>query len=122
MLLLIDYQQLSTQTKFMLLKKEKLLQKEIINNSRKSIHRHKTVTSFCIGTKTLYDFVHKHPHVDFHPSEYVNNPSIIAQNDKMVSINSAIEVDLTGQVWRIRWVTVFSAASGDRSISSVAPP
>ena len=75
-----------------------LMQKGIINNSRKSIHRHKTVTSFCIGTKTLYDFVHKHPHVDFHPSEYVNNPSIIAQNDKMVSINSAIEVDLTGQV------------------------
>ena len=61
-----------------------LMQKGIINNSRKSIHRHKTVTSFCIGTKMLYDFVHKHPHVDFHPSEHVNNPSIIAQNGKMV--------------------------------------
>ncbi len=75
-----------------------LLQKGIINNSKKSIHRHKVVSSFCIGTRTLYDFVHKHPHIDFHPSEYVNNPAVIAQNEKMVSINSAIEVDLTGQV------------------------
>ena len=66
--------------------------------------------------------MHKHPHVDFHPSEYVNNPSIIAQNDKMVSINSAIEVDLTGQVVADSVDYRFLAASGDRSISYVAPP
>ena len=53
---------------------------------------------FLYRHQTPYDFVHKHPHVDFHPSEYVNNPSVIAKNEKMVSINSAIEVDLTGQV------------------------
>jgi len=51
-----------------------------------------------MGTKRLYDFVHNNPHVEFYPSEYVNNPINIAQNKKMVAINSAIQVDLTGQV------------------------
>lgn len=69
-----------------------------ITNSRKTIHRNKTITSFCIGTKQLYDYVDRNPHVEFHPSDYVNSPVTIARNHKMVAINSAIEVDLTGQV------------------------
>ncbi|OSM04352.1 GNAT family N-acetyltransferase [Magnetofaba australis] len=69
-----------------------------INNSRKSVHRGKIVTSFAMGSQKLYDFVHENPHVEFHPSEYVNNPAVIRKNDHHVSINSAIEVDLTGQV------------------------
>lgn len=70
----------------------------VINNRRKTYHQHKAVTSFCIGSKKLYDFVNNNPHIGFYPSEYVNSPANIARNEKMVSINSAIEVDLTGQV------------------------
>jgi acetyl-CoA hydrolase len=51
-----------------------------------------------MGTRRLYDFVHDNPMVELHPTEYVNDPFRIAQNDRMVAINSAIEVDLTGQV------------------------
>jgi acyl-CoA hydrolase/GNAT superfamily N-acetyltransferase len=75
-----------------------LMNRGIINNSQKTFHPGKTVTSFCMGTKRLYDFVDKNPHVEFYPSEYVNSPVNIARNDNMISINSAIEVDLTGQV------------------------
>ncbi len=75
-----------------------LYEKGVINNSQKAINQNKTITSFCIGSRKLYDFVHNNPHIQFHPSEYVNSPLVIAQNHKMVAINSAIEVDLTGQV------------------------
>lgn len=75
-----------------------LMKKGVINNSQKTFHPGKTVTSFCIGSKNLYDFVNQNPHVEFYPSEYVNSPTNIARNDKMVALNSAIEVDLTGQV------------------------
>jgi acyl-CoA hydrolase len=56
------------------------------------------VASFVLGSKALYDFVDDNPIVEFHPTEYTNDPFIIAQNERMTSINSAIEVDLTGQV------------------------
>ncbi|MDD7986453.1 GNAT family N-acetyltransferase [Lentisphaera marina] len=69
-----------------------------ITNAKKAINRFKTVTSFCFGSEELYDFVHDNPHVEFHPSEYTNNPAIIAQNPKVISINSAIQIDLSGQV------------------------
>ncbi|GAB3032622.1 hypothetical protein GCM10027098_32780 [Bowmanella dokdonensis] len=75
-----------------------LLSKGVINNRRKTFHPGKTVTSFCLGSKALYDFVDGNPHVEFYPSDYVNSPSNIARNHKMVAINSALEVDLTGQV------------------------
>ena len=70
----------------------------VINNRKKTFHKGKTVVSFCVGTRRLYKFVDGNPHVEFYPSEHVNSPVNIARNDKMVSINSAIEVDLTGQV------------------------
>lgn len=70
----------------------------VINNSAKTFHPGKIVTSFCAGTQALYDFVNQNPHVEFYPSEYVNSPTNIARNDNMVAINSALEVDLTGQV------------------------
>jgi acyl-CoA hydrolase/RimJ/RimL family protein N-acetyltransferase len=70
----------------------------VINNRKKTFHRGKTVVSFCIGTRKLYKFVDGNPHVEFYPCEHVNSPVNIARNDNMVSINSAIEVDLTGQV------------------------
>jgi acyl-CoA hydrolase/GNAT superfamily N-acetyltransferase len=70
----------------------------VINNRKKTFHKGKSVVTFCLGTKKVYDFVDGNPHVEFYPSDHVNSPVIIARNDNMVSINSAIEVDLTGQV------------------------
>ena len=70
----------------------------VINNRKKTFHKGKSVVTFCLGTQRLYDYVNCNPHIEFYPSEHVNSPVVIARNDKMVSINSAIEVDLTGQV------------------------
>ncbi|MEM4233238.1 MAG: acetyl-CoA hydrolase/transferase C-terminal domain-containing protein, partial [Thermoplasmata archaeon] len=75
-----------------------LARKGIINNSRKTIHPGKTIASFCMGSQELYDYVDNNPGIEFHPTEYTNDPFVIAQNEKMVAINSAIEVDLSGQV------------------------
>lgn len=75
-----------------------LVEKGVINNSAKTLHRGKIVASFVLGTRKLYDFIDNNPMIEFHPTEYVNDPFIIAQNDRMVAINSALEVDLTGQV------------------------
>lgn len=75
-----------------------LVQRGIINGEKKTLHPGKIVAGFVLGSQRLYDFIHDNPLIELHPSEYVNDPFIIAQNDKMVAINSAIEVDLTGQV------------------------
>lgn len=75
-----------------------LMRSGVINNRKKTFHRGKVVTSFCIGTRAMYDFVDGNPHIEFYPAEHVNSPTRIARNDRMVSINGAIEVDLTGQV------------------------
>ena len=75
-----------------------LVEKGVINNSKKSIHRGHTVASFCIGSRELYDYVDDNPEVEFRPTEYTNDPYVIATHDNMIAINSAIEVDLTGQV------------------------
>ena len=69
-----------------------------LTNKKKTLHPGRIITTFCMGTKRLYDFVNNNPFVEFYPSEYVNDPHIISLNDKMVAINSALEVDLTGQV------------------------
>ena len=69
-----------------------------LTNRRKTFHPGKVVTSFAIGSQRLYDLIHENPHIEFYPSSYVNKPANIAKNDMMVSINSALEVDLTGQV------------------------
>lgn len=75
-----------------------LFESGVVNNSKKTLKKGKVVTSFCMGSQRLYDFVDKNPHIEFHTSEYVNSPVNIAKNDNMVAINGAIEVDLTGQV------------------------
>lgn len=75
-----------------------LVETGVITNSEKTLHRGKIVASFIMGSRTLYDFVNDNPLIECHPTEYTNDPFIIAQNEKMISINSAIEVDLTGQV------------------------
>lgn len=89
-----------------------LVQKGIITNARKSLHRQKIVASFVIGSRKLYDFIDNNPMIEFHPTEYVNDPFIIAQNDRMVSINAAIEVDLTGQVCADSLGTMFYSGIG----------
>jgi len=76
----------------------KLFDMNVINNEKKSIHRYKIVTSFLMGSRELYDYVDNNPMIECHPSNYTNDPFIISQNDKMISINSAIQVDLMGQI------------------------
>jgi acetyl-CoA hydrolase len=75
-----------------------LVERGIVTNERKNLHPGKIVASFVLGTRPLFDFIHNNPIVEFHPSDYVNDPFVIAQNHRMVAINSAIQVDLTGQV------------------------
>ncbi|MCJ7511078.1 MAG: GNAT family N-acetyltransferase, partial [Dehalococcoidia bacterium] len=75
-----------------------LIESGVINNSRKTLHPGKIIASFVMGTQRLYDFVDDNPLVELHPNDYVNDPFVIAQNERMVAINAAIEVDLTGQV------------------------
>jgi acetyl-CoA hydrolase len=64
----------------------------------KTLHPGKIIAGFMLGTRRLYTFVNDNPVVELHPTEYINDPFLIARNDRMVAINSAIEVDLTGQV------------------------
>jgi len=69
-----------------------------ITCTKKSLNRGKVVASFCMGSERLYDFVDNNPFFEFYPTEYVNDPYVISQHDKMVAINVGLEVDLTGQV------------------------
>ncbi|HRC21784.1 MAG TPA: acetyl-CoA hydrolase/transferase C-terminal domain-containing protein [Niabella sp.] len=75
-----------------------LFENDIINNKYKSIHPHKTVTGFALGTKKLYNYVDDNPAFQFLDIDYVNDPHTIRRNNKMIAINSAIEIDVTGQV------------------------
>ncbi|MDL1910128.1 acetyl-CoA hydrolase/transferase family protein [Chloroflexi bacterium CFX6] len=70
----------------------------VLTNARKSLHPGKIIAGFMLGTKRLYDWSDDNPLIELHRTEYVNDPFVIAQNERMVAINSAIEVDLTGQV------------------------
>jgi acetyl-CoA hydrolase len=70
----------------------------VLTNARKTLHPGKIIAGFIIGTQRLYDWADDNPIIELHPTEYVNDPFVIAQNERMVAINSAIEVDLTGQV------------------------
>jgi 4-hydroxybutyrate CoA-transferase len=70
----------------------------VVTNARRSLHTGKITAGFIIGTQRLYKWVDDNPLIEMHPTEYINDPFVVAQNDRMVAINSAIEVDLTGQV------------------------
>lgn len=76
----------------------KLFEKDVINNSKKKIHPNKLVTAFALGTKKLYDYVNDNPAIAFLDIDYVNDPHVIRRNPKVMAINSAIEVDITGQI------------------------
>lgn len=75
-----------------------LFEKDVINNKYKRIHPNKTVTGFALGSRRLYDYVNDNPAFQFLDIDYVNDPHVIRRNNKMVAINSAIEIDITGQV------------------------
>ena len=75
-----------------------LVERGVVTGARKTMHPGKIVASFAMGSRRLYDFIDNNPMVEFYPTEYINDPFIIAQHDKMICINAAIEVDLTGQV------------------------
>jgi acetyl-CoA hydrolase len=70
----------------------------VLTNARKTLHPGKIIAGFILGTQRLYRWVDDNPLIELHPTEYVNDPFVIAQNERMVAVNSAIEVDLTGQV------------------------
>ena len=74
------------------------IEKGILTGRRKSIHKEKAVLTFALGSKRLYDYLDNNPQFEAHPSDYTNNPNVVAQHDNMVAINSALEVDITGQV------------------------
>ena len=89
-----------------------LVESGAITGARKTLDRGKIVTSFVMGTRRLYDYVDGNPVFSFRPTEYVNDPSIIGQQDRMVAINSALEIDLTGQVCADSLGTLFYSGIG----------
>lgn len=75
-----------------------LVERGVITGRKKSIHQDKIIASFCLGSRKLFDFVHNNPQVELYPSDYVNHPEVISRNHLMTSINSALQVDFSGQV------------------------
>lgn len=75
-----------------------LVEAGVINNSKKTLHKGKSVATFLMGSRRLYDYVHNNPAVEMYPVNYVNDPVVIAKNDNLVSINSCVQIDLLGQV------------------------
>jgi acyl-CoA hydrolase len=75
-----------------------LIESGVITCSKKTINHEKVVASFCMGSQRLYDYVNNNAFFEFHPTEYVNDPFVISKHDKMVGVNVALEIDLTGQV------------------------
>lgn len=75
-----------------------LIERGVVNCSRKTLHPGKIIATFLMGSHRLYEFVDNNPLIEFRPVHYVNDPFVIAQNNQMVAINSALQVDFTGQV------------------------
>ena len=75
-----------------------LMERGVINGARKTLLRGKAVAAFVLGTQRLFDFIHDNPAFEFRLIQFTNDPFVVARNDRMVAINSAIQVDLTGQV------------------------
>jgi len=76
----------------------KAIERGVVTGSRKTLHPGKVIITFALGSEELYEFLDNNPLIEAHPVDYVNDPFIISQNEKMLAINSAVEVDLTGQV------------------------
>ncbi len=94
---LAEKNDLGVHTQFMTRGIMELVSRGVINNRQKELNRGKCTASGAIGDKNLYEFLNDNPGIAFYPSDYVNNPSIISEHSKMVSLNVAMAVDLTGQ-------------------------
>ncbi len=97
LLALSDKNDLGVHTQFMSDGIMRLVAKGVINNHKKGINEGKCVASGAIGSKNLYEFLHDNPGIEFHPSDYVNDPLVITRHNKMVSLNVIMAMDLTGQ-------------------------
>jgi acyl-CoA hydrolase/GNAT superfamily N-acetyltransferase len=91
-----------------------LFEKNVITNKKKTLLPGRVVASLCMGSKKLYDYVDNNPTFYFRSSEYVNDPTVIARNDHLVSISSALEVDLTGQICSDSMGYLFYSGIGDQ--------
>lgn len=90
-----------------------LIENGVVTNSKKHVHPGRTVTSFVSGSQRLFDFVNQHPLIEFHPCDRTNDTSLIRKNDKAIAINSAVEIDLSGQVCADSiGTTIFSGIGG----------
>ncbi len=74
-----------------------LMKNSVINNSRKTLNRGKTIASFCMGNKETYEYIHDNPSIELRRIDYTNDPLVISRHDNMTAINSALQIDLTGQ-------------------------
>jgi acyl-CoA hydrolase/GNAT superfamily N-acetyltransferase len=92
-----------------------LLKNGVITNRKKNLITDRTVASFCMGTKSIYEYIDNNPSFFFGTADFVNNPAIIAQNDNFISISSALEADLTGQVCSDSVGKKFFSGTGDQT-------
>ncbi|PKN18385.1 MAG: acetyl-CoA hydrolase [Deltaproteobacteria bacterium HGW-Deltaproteobacteria-6] len=92
-----------------------LMKKGVIDNTRKNVNPGKTVTTFCMGHQATYEYLHDNPAFDFRTIDYTNNPMVIAQQDHMVAINSALEIDLTGQATAESIGSIFHSSVGGQA-------
>jgi len=99
-----------------------LVEAGVITGAVKTFHPGKIVAGFLFGSQRLYRLVRNNPLIELHSTDYVNDPYNIAQNDKMVAINSALQVDLTGQVCADSMGPCLYSGAGGRSILSGALP
>ena len=108
---LVDHSDLGVHTEMYSDSIVELAERGVITGAKKSLHRGKIVGSIVMGTRRVYDFINENPRVEMYPVDYTNDPFIIAKHDYMVAINTALEVDLTGQVC--------SDSIGDRFYSGI---
>ena len=94
---LLDKRHLGVHTELLTDGISELMKKRVIDNSQKTINRGKTVAAFCMGKKETYEYIHDNPAIEFRTIDYTNNPLVIAQHRNMTAINTALEIDLTGQ-------------------------
>ncbi|MCL4466159.1 MAG: GNAT family N-acetyltransferase [Chloroflexi bacterium] len=92
-----------------------MIEAGVVTGAQKHTDRGKVVASFAMGTKRLYDYVHNNPLFSFNPTEYVNDPFVIGQQHRMVAINTALEIDLTGQVCADSLGTKFYSGIGGQA-------
>ena len=89
-----------------------LIESGVVNGRLKTLHPRKIILGFLLGTKKLFDFVDNNPMFEFHPTSYTNNPRLISQNHKMVAVNSALQIDITGQICADSMGTYFYSGIG----------